>query len=707
MNLKFRINFTVPFLVSIILGFLLVKISAESFFFVLDQYYTSAATIFRVLVSSVIVFALYKLFFKDFYVRSESPENTSIDRYYSDMVKIIIGCVIFITGFFFLPPMLTSKFVVPNLLSLLYLQFFSLYATILGLFITQFIYKWLWVHRHQKTKKHLMIFKYSLLVMIILEIPFHFVSITTDQILEMAYISTPLSLLMIFVVGLLFFTTKKNMWIQVLPRPQKLRLIALSAAGMVLSLIITVMSFQNKGEGRLTASLMVMYASGTIISWPAILSIVFFLRITFSTIASLPTTRIVERRTSEVSSLTYLNRLVAETIDFDSLIDTVTQLAFYSCDASAAWTEIYKGDGSITVSAVHNIAKEDIESLHKNFDYTELIRSVDSPLYVDSIKDYRKYYPALLGMKFAQSLIAIPLFANGERLGTLAVSQSEEYGFEADDVSVLTAFSHNVNIALENARLLEESLEKERFKQELFLAKEMEEKLLPQLLPEVKNYTLGAFSIPARIVGGDYYDIVKLRDGRFCLLIGDVSGKGVTAAFYMAQLKGVVLAVAKEATGAADLLQRINSTLFRAMEKHMYITLSALVIENDEGDITIARAGHLPLVVIKEGEFFIYTPKGIGVGLKDEKFFNSTIEDLRIKLDKHDACVLMTDGLTDMKTDSDGEFNYEYLKQIFNSEVYNNAGEIVERVKREIIRLAELDENHDDVTLFVAEYIGE
>ena len=215
----------------------------------------------------------------------------------------------------------------------------------------------------------------------------------------------------------------------------------------------------------------------------------------------------------------------------------------------------------------------------------------------------------------AKSIIATPLYSGDERFGTLIVFGSEEYGFENNDIVMMNAYSDNVRVALDNARLLKESIDKERYKRELMLAREIEQKLLPQDLPEIKNFSIASFANPATEVGGDYYDIVYLKNGKPCILIGDVSGKGISAAFYMVLLKGVVLSVARESDGAADILRRINTTLYREMEKQMYITMSAFVIENNDGFISFARAGHLPLFINRSEGFDLITPKGLGIGL--------------------------------------------------------------------------------------------
>ncbi|MFA6571850.1 MAG: SpoIIE family protein phosphatase, partial [Bacteroidota bacterium] len=267
-----------------------------------------------------------------------------------------------------------------------------------------------------------------------------------------------------------------------------------------------------------------------------------------------------------------------------------------------------------------------------------------------------------------------------------------------------SAFSDNVSVAFENARLVKDSIEKERYKRELLLAREIEEKLLPRILPKINNYSLSAFSSPAEEVGGDYYDLVHLKDGKPCLLIGDVSGKGISAAFHMAQLKGVVLAVAPESSGASDILKRINATLYGAMEKQMYITLSAVVVNDENGNITIARAGHMPFLFKHNGDITSILPKGIGIGLAEKSFFNANIEETDCIMQKGDICLLFTDGVNELQNHKNEEFGINSLKQVLRYEIHKNIENLLSDIRIQLKNYSGNVPPHDDMTIVALEF---
>ena len=620
--------------------------------------------------------------------------------------------LIFIIISLFLPIMVAKTITIQNAFILLFLELLSVFALIIGFSYCRFIVKWLWVRRHKKTAKHLKSMGYGLAVFIVLELPFQFSPDFSRYNERFSVFSILIVIIAIALFITLFLTAKKNSWIAVLPKKKKKRLILFSLINMGLTLSLIAISVNNSTDDLLSNALLITYGSDTMIMWPVLISSIYFIRIFFSALASLPTSNIVERRTSELSSLTYLNRLVAETIDFENLIETVTRLALVSSGASIAWSEIRESGDKVNVRSTRNIDKAFVDKLYTKVEFKNLFNDLRKPLLIESVPETRN--PALdnlQGLPFAKSLIAIPLYAGDLHLGNLVVLHHQEYGFEADDINVLTAFSHNVNIALENARLLHDSLEKERYKRELNLAEEMQKKLLPDALPKVINYSVAAFSLPAAIVGGDYYDMVFFEDGRVCILIGDVSGKGITAAFYMAQLKGVVHAVARQATSAGDILRKINSTLFGVMEKQMFITLTAIVIENENGAITVARAGHLPIILRRDGsEGEMLVPKGLGVGLTRAEVFDTNLEEVSVNLKPSEGCLLFTDGLSELGNDLEQQFDYESLKHFFVTSVYNNkeevnsSEEILKDLKNKIEKASGNNAQRDDVTALAIIY---
>jgi phosphoserine phosphatase RsbU/P len=619
-------------------------------------------------------------------------DDHSSNEFFEDLNKVLFISLWIIAGNVILPDIFLKKGIPVNLLVLTLSDIISILSLLFTIYVMQFIYKWLSIRRHKKTKKYLKVLVFGLAYYFLVKLISDFFDIRYNEFVKV--------FLEIFVVGLgiiTFIVTKKNLWIAVLPRSRKLRLLFFSLIGLILSAYNVSISIAKNHP--LSSSLdLLLPGISIVVGITFIYLMVFLLRLFFVSIASLPTSEIVERRTSEISSLTYLNKIVANTIDFNTLLDTVAQLALNVSHAAATWIELYESDGKVSIWSTQYIDEQQIKKLHENKILQKKFNTLNSPLLIESTPDNKELSFINAEIKIANSLIAVPLFSGDNRIGTLVAIHSEEYGFDNDDAKVISAFSDNLSIALENARLLKESLEKEHFKQELILAKEIQQKLLPQKLPQIENFTISAFSIPAEEVGGDFYDLGRLKNGDFGILIGDVSGKGMNAAFYMAQLKGVVLAIANEATGAADLLKKINSTLYGFMEKQMYITLTCMVLDKDNRKVTLARAGHMPAIFKLNNEIISLTPKGLGVGLTDSNFFDKNIEETEIEFNSGDIGLLFTDGLNELLNDSHKEFGIDSIIELIKNDNFDCAEKITAKLEMELKGFAGAIPQHDDMT---------
>ncbi|MFH1051596.1 MAG: GAF domain-containing SpoIIE family protein phosphatase [bacterium] len=707
--IKNELNSTILFLVTIVI--VVVKIAGDFIFFTLSDVYSDFAISWRIVLSIALIISLILLFIKNYMDSSDDIEQTSTITYFKEITRIIYLTLGMLILNYFLPEEIKNYGPVPNLWSLLYIEIVSIFSTITGLIAFSFLLKWLWFRKHKRTKLYLKILIYSLFILIILEAPFHYYHISTEELAGNSLLILISLLIVISILLVIFLTTKKNNWIAILPKRKKLKLFVLYFIGIILSIIFMFSSMESDGEGKFSMAVQFTFGTDTLLFLSYYCLIPYFLKLMFSTIAALPTTSLVERTTTELSSLTYLNRVVAKTMDFDKLIDTLTELAIQTCRGIGSWTEIYLPNGEIQIASTQYLSGDNIKSLDLNNNLHVYLQTLKRAELVQSVEEHKVY--ALLNWKalpLTKSIITVPLFAGEERVGTLLVLHPEEYGLEEDDLRIMEAFGDNINLALENAKLIKDSLEKEKYRRELVLAREMEEKLLPNKLPEIPGYSLAAFTIPAKEVGGDYYDIVKIKNGKNCILIGDVSGKGMSSAFYMAQLKGVVLALAPESTGASDLLCRINQTFIGKIEKQMYITLSAFVIDDESGTVTFARAGHMPLLIKRfihsdnpetgKNEIVLLRPNGIGISLANKKIFDKWLEEITLKLESGDICVLFTDGINELRNELNEEFGYDSLKQILKKSVYNiRAEDLVKDLKESVLKYLGVLSAHDDMTI--------
>jgi serine phosphatase RsbU (regulator of sigma subunit) len=303
------------------------------------------------------------------------------------------------------------------------------------------------------------------------------------------------------------------------------------------------------------------------------------------------------------------------------------------------------------------------------------------------------------------SIIAVPLLHKEELRGALYVAKIREYGFDDEDVTVLTAFSDVASLALDTARLLTDSIEKQKFDGELRAARAMQKSLLPNRVPDIPGFEVSAISIPAYEVGGDYYDFSTLWDGSPVIVIGDVSGKGISASIFMAETKGIVQALAPMMMNIRELFIATNDSLMRNIAlqgfRRSFVTLSALSFKDNM--VKYARAGHTPLLVFSaSGNYEYLQPKGMGIGFVGKKIFDTVLEEKEIFANGGDVIVAFSDGITEIRDIEGEELGYKRFAEIVRTARSEpDAQKMTDRILRDVLMYAGVTSFTDDATFVV------
>jgi sigma-B regulation protein RsbU (phosphoserine phosphatase) len=299
----------------------------------------------------------------------------------------------------------------------------------------------------------------------------------------------------------------------------------------------------------------------------------------------------------------------------------------------------------------------------------------------------------------------VPLISHTGLVGILYATKKEAFGFMKDDVDLIAAFADQATVAIENARLIRESIERERLYREMLVAQEMQKRLLPQEVPVASTMEIDAISTPAFEVGGDYYDFMELSESRVGIVVGDVSGKGVSAAFYMSEMKGIFQALARLHTSPKEFMIQANEALAESIDSHSFVSLIYVIIDVRTGRMTLARAGHCPMLHLGRDGVTYVRPNGLGMGLSRGTIFSEAIEEVMIDLTPGDVCVLYTDGITEARR-GDEEFGYERLQQVAREMQGRPAGEIKTEILRTVGEFSEHRAHEDDLTLVVLKWKG-
>jgi sigma-B regulation protein RsbU (phosphoserine phosphatase) len=315
----------------------------------------------------------------------------------------------------------------------------------------------------------------------------------------------------------------------------------------------------------------------------------------------------------------------------------------------------------------------------------------------------------IAGFALAKSLTGSvhALFVGTERVRQGDFTHKIEVKSE-DQLGELAGSFNSMTASIED--LLRQAAEKKRLEEELRIAHEIQMSLLPQGPLAMEGLSVTALCVPAREVGGDYYDFLPLGDQRVGVLIADVSGKGTSAALYMAELKGLVLSLSEIHTSPRDLLIAANRIIAHHLDARSFITMTYAVMDLRAKTMTYARAGHTPLIYVPgvcaagtERQVQILAPDGMVVGLKldNGEMFARHLVEATIPLQPGDLYLLFTDGISEAMNARDDLFGEARLGQLVEAHAHLPSEELRERMLREIAAFVGDAPQHDDMTMIL------
>ena len=245
--------------------------------------------------------------------------------------------------------------------------------------------------------------------------------------------------------------------------------------------------------------------------------------------------------------------------------------------------------------------------------------------------------------------------------------------------------------------------ERERMVRELEIARGVQMRFLPQGVPEFAHLDIVSLCQPAMEVGGDYYDFVRMDENNMSVLIGDVSGKGVSAAFYMTMVKGIIKTLSKKTRRPAVLLDEANEIFCENAPRDVFVTVIYGVFNLEERCLTFASAGHNPLIAWRKntGKAQMVNPRGIALGLARGPKYRSLIEETTIPFEAGDVFVFYTDGVSESMNMNREIFGEERLMEIITRSAHYPPRLIQRNVVEAVARFSGKAPQHDDFTMVV------
>ncbi len=302
----------------------------------------------------------------------------------------------------------------------------------------------------------------------------------------------------------------------------------------------------------------------------------------------------------------------------------------------------------------------------------------------------------------ARHLLAVPVEIEGDARGVLIVADKESRRgvgpFPPTDRRTLSLFANQAAIALENAKLHKLALEKERLEREMELAAEIQQQLLPKVMPKIPGYEVIGWNRPARQAGGDYYDFQDLGNGGWGLVVGDVVGKGVPAALLVSTLHSALRVLLDQMDIGPPLIERLNRHIFESSSSNKFITMLLAALDTDGGRLAYLNAGHNPgLVVRAAGEVDQLASAGLPLGLMSQGAFGCRT----VPLEHKDLVCIYSDGITECEAPDEEEFGLERLIDLLTEQREKPLAEILHRIDQAVTDFAQDQPQGDDQTVIL------
>lgn len=573
--------------------------------------------------------------------------------------------------------------------------FYHINIALVTIFLTQAFFFWKKMVLYQKNERLLQtwyVFEYLLLISLL----FNFFEF------DLTHLPFSIALGVLLVMGLFLSVNLK--WVAYLNAKEKWQSILLLLFISIFSYYFFYTVIRHSDIVYFTTDLMHSVYVLAIFVFVIFYSIFSLLVIIFN----LPTTPVFQEINDVIVSLQRLVETLQMGEKEDQVYEVLLEKAYNSLAADAAWLEIVdekgrqqanivQGDIDLeTVNHIRRILKND--RLRKILKNTFSAKSSQNGI-SDRVLEEIAYYDF-------ESILTTPLVANERSLGSLTLLKKVRDGFDDEKKELVHTFARQASISIEYFRMLSRTIEAERYKEEFKIAQRIQQSLLPSKLDLDEHLEISAFSESAYEVGGDYYDAYQAEDGKIMMIVGDVSGKGTTAAFHMSQMKGIFQSLAQLNLNTREFLEQANHALSRCMSKASFMTVTIMLIDPCSKKVEFARAGHCPTLYYNEEskQAHYFQGKGLGLGILRSEKYHQHIDNQEVACKEGDIILLYTDGIVEAKNRQKEEYGYTRLQNLLELHAHLSSEEIIQKIRQDLKSFGENIPPHDDYTAVLVKF---
>jgi len=411
--------------------------------------------------------------------------------------------------------------------------------------------------------------------------------------------------------------------------------------------------------------------------------------------------RQLKRAVEELSILNDLSRAIGASVDSQDIIQKIVDRSMRAVQAEQTVVTLVDRNAHQSMKTLVRATTSSAEHPHYHLNENLLgwMHLYKKPLLTnDPTTDER--FRGLKWDQTIQSILCVPLMVKSELIGVItSYNKKDEGGFSEEDQRLLAIIAGQSAQIIENARLYEEEKALTSMKEQIKLAAQIQQDLLPKSPPRLDGYDIAACSIAAQMVGGDYYDFMRFGDGRWAVCLGDVSGKGLPASLLMANLQATLRGQTVVGRSVAETIANSNRLIFESTDPEKFATLFFAVIDVTTGAISFCNAGHeYPMLFPRAGEAPTrLITGGMALGVVPEFPY----EEAGARMEAGDTLIVYSDGIPDAVNEFDQPFGEDRLRECVTQFAGESAATLMDRVVDAVKKYEGGSPRIDDLTLLV------
>jgi len=421
----------------------------------------------------------------------------------------------------------------------------------------------------------------------------------------------------------------------------------------------------------------------------------------------------LEARVVDLTTLIEVSNIINSTFDMDELIQLVMEKAQTVMHAEASSIMLINEESGrleceVALGKVGDQVRKTIV-LEKGQGVAGWVWENEQPLIVPDVSRDPRFFSDIDRRSGFQtrSILAVPLEVKGRMIGVgEVINRSDGTEFTDYDLNLFTTFCRQVALAIENTRMHQMRVEQERMRQQLESARVIQQSFMPDVLPvsPENRFCIAARNYPAITVSGDFYDVLQLNDRQLALFIGDVSGKGIPAALFMARLMSDFRFYVQQVNSPSELLNRLNKAVVENSRQGMFVTLQYVVVDITDGRVAFCNGGHLPILQVHNDDSsvdLIEAAEGAPLGITADLDFETAEFSLR----KGDVLLFYTDGITEAKNSAGEQFTIDRLLACAGRKI-DHPETLVQKVVSSVKKFCDQTPQNDDITTLAFQWNG-